>query len=63
MKKYYLLSAALSLFAIALLPVHHYLVQSIGNVKTLDMAFGLPIGLATAVNLDVIFNKINGKKK
>jgi hypothetical protein len=63
MKKYYVLSAALSLFAIALLPLHHYLVQSIGNVNTLDMAFGLPIGMATAVNLDVIINKINGKKK
>ena len=63
MKKYYLLSAALSLFAIALLPIHHYLVQTIGNVNMLDMVFGLPIGLATAVNLDVIINKINGKKK
>jgi len=63
MKKYYILSAALSIFAIVLLPVHHFLVQATGNVKTLDMAFGLPIGLATAVNLDVIINKINGKKK
>jgi hypothetical protein len=63
MKKYYLLSAALSVFAIALLPLHHYLVQSVGNVNIMDMAFGLPIGLATAVNLDVIINKINGKKK
>jgi hypothetical protein len=63
MKKYYTISAALSLFAIVLLPVHHYLVQSVGNVNTLDMAFGLPIGLATAVNLNVIINKINGKKK
>ncbi|MDR3574132.1 MAG: hypothetical protein P4L50_09730 [Anaerolineaceae bacterium] len=63
MKKYYLLSAALSLFAIALLPIHHFFVQTTGNANTLDMAFGLPIGLATAVNLDVIINKINGKKK
>jgi len=63
MKKYYILSAALSLFAIALLPVHSYFVHSIGNVNIMDMAFGLPIGLATAVNLNVIINKINGKKK
>ena len=63
MKKYYLLSAALSLFAIILLPIHHYLVQTVGNVNMLDMTFGLSIGLATAVNLDVIINKINGKKK
>ncbi len=63
MKKYYLLSAGLSVFSIALLPLHHFLVQSVGNVNIMDMAFGLPIGLATAVNLDVIINKINGKKK
>lgn len=63
MKKYYILSALLSIFAMALLPIHHYLVQSVGNANTLDMAFGLPIGLATAINLDIIINTINGKKK
>ncbi len=63
MKKYYAISAVLSLVALAMLPIHYHLIQSSGNAETLNMVFGVPIGVLTAVNLNLIFNKINRKKK
>lgn len=63
MGKYALISAALSLFVILLLPLHNHLVSLFGNVEWLDMAIGLPIGLATALNLDIIIRKIRPPKK
>jgi hypothetical protein len=63
MQKYHVLSAGLSLLVITLLPVHHYLtLQLAGKTDWLNMAFGLPIGLATALNFDIVIRKINRKK-
>lgn len=57
-----LFSAALSVLVMALLPVHQHLVAQFGNADWLNMAFGLPIGLATALNIDIIVHKIRPLK-
>jgi hypothetical protein len=62
MGKYALISAALSIFVISLLPLHHYLITWLGNQDWMNMAFGLPIGLATAYNIEIVVHKINRKK-
>lgn len=63
MGKYAVISAALSLLVILLLPLHSHLVSLFGNVDWLDMAIGLPIGLATAFNIDIIIRKIRPPRK
>lgn len=63
MSKYALISLALSVLIVVLLPLHQYLLASVGNTDWLNMAFGLPIGLATALNIDIVTNKIRPKKE
>jgi len=58
MSKYHWISAGLSLLAIVLLPIHSTLVAHTGGTGWLDLAFGLPIGLTVAFNIDIIANKI-----
>lgn len=58
MSKYHWISAGLSLLAIVLLPIHATLVANTGGAGWLDFAFGLPIGLIVALNIDIIANKI-----
>lgn len=62
MSKYALISLALSVLIVVLLPLHQYLATSVGNQDWLNMAFGLPIGLATAFNIDIVTNKVRTKK-
>ena len=61
MEKYELASTALSLVMIGLLPVHQLLVGQFGNQEWLNMMIGLPIGVATVVNFDIVFSKIRRK--
>lgn len=61
MNKYFLISAALSFLVIALLPLHHEVIQLLGNEDWVNMLFGLPIGLAIAFNIEIITHKINRK--
>lgn len=61
MAKYTLLSAALSILMVALLPLHNHLSALFGNQDWLNMAFGLPIGLMLAVNIDLVRHKIRRK--
>ncbi|NLG96426.1 MAG: hypothetical protein GX491_03600 [Chloroflexi bacterium] len=58
MRKYSLISAALSLGVILLLLLHSMLVQTVSDPELANMIIGLPIGLATAVNIEIIMNKI-----
>lgn len=58
MRKYALISAALSLGVILLLLLHSLLVQTLSDPELANMVIGLPIGLATAVNIEIIMNKI-----
>jgi hypothetical protein len=62
MEKYSAISVFLSIFVITLLPLHHYLLSSLGNADWLNMVFGLPIGLATACNIEIVVHKIRPKK-
>lgn len=62
MGKYELASVALSLVMIVLLPVHQILVQQFGSQDWLDMVIGLPIGMATVFNIDIIIHKIRPPK-
>lgn len=61
MNKYLILSAVLSFLVIGLLPLHHYFIQLLGNEDWLNMLFGLPIGLAIAVNIEIVTHKIKRK--
>lgn len=61
MEKYALVSAALSVLVVVLLPLHQILVTSLGNPGWLNMVFGLPIGLATACNIEIVLHKIRRK--
>lgn len=61
MSKYAYLSVALSLAIIALLPLHRYFVSALGNQDWVNMAFGLPIGLAMACNIEIVTHKIRRK--
>ena len=61
MTKYHWISAGLSLLAIVLLPIHSALVARVGGAGWLDLAFGLPIGLIVAFDIDIIANKIHAK--
>lgn len=62
MGKYDLISTALSLVMIALLQVHQILVAQFGNQEWLNMVIGLPIGVATVINIDIVINKIRTPK-
>ncbi len=62
MEKYPAISVILSIFVISLLPLHHYLLTSLGNPDWLNMVFGLPMGLATACNIEIVVHKIRRKK-
>ena len=62
MGKYDLISTALSLVMIALLQVHQILVAQFGNQEWLNMVIGLPIGVATVINIDIVINKIRPPK-
>ena len=61
MEKYGLISLTLSVLIVVLLPVHQHFVAQLGNQDWLNMMFGLPIGLATACNIDIIVHKIRRK--
>jgi hypothetical protein len=63
MEKYALFSAALSVFVIVLLPLHSHVVSLMGQQDWINMVFGLPIGLATAFNVEIIVHKIRPPKK
>ncbi len=58
MSKHMLISAGLSLLVIILLPLHAHLVSALGDQEWLNMAIGLPIGVATAFNVDILIHKI-----
>lgn len=62
MEKYGLVSLALSVLIVVLLPVHQHFVTLLGNQDWLNMVFGLPIGLATACNIDIVVNKVRRRK-
>jgi len=62
MGKYALISTALSLVMIGLLPVHQILVAQFGNQDWLNMVIGLPIGMATVINIDIVITKIRPPK-
>jgi hypothetical protein len=62
MEKYELISTALSCMMIALLPLHQLLIAEVGNQQWVNMLIGLPIGIATVVNIDIVFNKIRSGK-
>lgn len=62
MEKYELISTALSCMMIGLLPLHQLLIAEVGNQEWVNMLIGLPIGVATVVNLDIVFHKIRSKK-
>jgi hypothetical protein len=62
MEKYYLISIALSVLVVTLLPLHQLFVIQLGNQGWLNMVFGLPIGLATACNIEIVIHKIRRKK-
>jgi len=61
MEKYPLISVGLSVLVVVLLPLHQYLISSLGNQDWLNMAFGLPIGVVTACNINIVVNKIRRK--
>jgi len=61
MEKYPLISVGLSVLVVVLLPLHQYLISSLGHPDWLNMAFGLPIGVATACNINIVVNKIRRK--
>ncbi len=62
MGKYSFISAALSILVMGLLPLHHYVISTLGNQNWINMIFGLPIGLATAFNIEIVMHKIRRKK-
>ncbi len=62
MGKYSFISAALSILVMGLLPLHHYVISMLGNQNWINMVFGLPIGLATAFNIEIVVHKIRRKK-
>jgi hypothetical protein len=62
MEKYGLSSVALSVLVVVLLPLHQQVVSLVGNQDWLNLAFGLPIGLATALNIEIIVHKIRPRK-
>ena len=62
MEKYPLMSMALSVIVVVLLPLHQNLTVLFGQHDWLNMLFGLPIGLATAVNIEIVRKKIRRKK-
>ncbi len=62
MEKYSLISAALSVLIVILLPLHHIVTAALGSPDWLNMAFGLPIGLATAFNIEIVVHKIRPRK-
>lgn len=62
MDKYELVSTGLSLLMIGLLPVHQLLVAQFGNQDWLNMLIGLPIGVATVLNIEIVFTKNRSRK-
>lgn len=62
MEKYSVISAALSVFIVVLLPLHQIVTSALGRPDWLNMVFGLPIGLATAVNIEIVVHKIRPRK-
>jgi steroid 5-alpha reductase family enzyme len=62
MRKHFWISALLSILVIVLLPVHAQAVTAFGNHGWVDIAFGLPIGLITAFNINLIATKIAVRK-
>ena len=62
MEKQELVSTALSLVMIGLLPVHQILVAHFGNQEWLNMVIGLPIGVATVLNIEIVFNRFRSGK-
>jgi len=58
MRKYSLISAALSLGVILMLLLHSMLVQTVSDPELANMIIGRPMGLATAGNIEIIMNKI-----
>ena len=63
MEKQHLISVALSALIVFLLPLHQFLVVEFGNQEWLNMAIGLPIGLATAFNINIVIQKIRTPRK
>jgi hypothetical protein len=62
MEKQELVSTALSLVMIGLLPVHQILVAHFGNQEWLNMVIGLPIGVATVLNIEIVFYRFRSGK-
>jgi hypothetical protein len=62
MDKNALISAALSVVVVILLALHQQLVTLMGHQDWLNMLFGAPVGVATAVNIDLVVHKIRRGK-
>ena len=62
MEKHALISAALSVSVVVLLSLHQGLINLVGNQDWLNMVIGLPVGLATACNIDIVLHKIRPRK-
>ena len=58
MRKYAWLSVGLSLLMVALLGVYGQFISLYGQKDLMNMAFGLPIGLILAVNINIVIAKL-----
>jgi len=57
MTKKSLMSIVLSILTIVLLGAHYLLSAQLGNPDWLNAVFGLPVGMAVALNLSLVFNQ------
>jgi hypothetical protein len=62
MDKHALISTALSVMVVILLSLHQRLVILWGHQDLLNLVIGLPVGIATALNIDLVWHKIRRKK-